>query len=43
MLIGSFTLFWLNLSPFYIEKEKKHNETLKILYDKYGTSMNMLN
>lgn len=42
-LFGGFTLYWLNLSPFYLKKETEQINTLKTLWKKLGTNMKVYN
>lgn len=42
-ILGGFTLFWLNLSPFYVRKESSQVETLRTLFSKIGFSMKIYN
>jgi hypothetical protein len=42
-LTGGFTLFWLNLSPFYINKETEQERALKTMWVKIGSSMKRYN
>ena len=41
--MGLGTIFWLNLSPFYIAKEKAQVTTLQNIYDKIGSGMKDFN
>lgn len=43
LLTGGFTLFWLNLSPFYLSKETEQERALKTLWSKIGINMKMYN
>ena len=42
-MTGGFTLFWLNLSPFYVKKENEQERALRTMFDKIGYSMKMYN
>lgn len=37
------SILWLNLSPFYVSKEREQERTLDLLYHKVGTSMKSFN
>jgi hypothetical protein len=43
LLVGGFTLFWLNLSPFYVSKESEQVRALKTMWNKVGSSMKVYN
>lgn len=42
-ITGGFTLFWLNLSPFYLKKEGEQERALKTMWQKIGYSMKIYN
>lgn len=42
-ITGGFTLFWLNLSPFYLKKEGEQERALKTMWQKIGHSMKIYN
>lgn len=42
-LFGGFTLFWLNLSPFYIQKENEQIRALKTIWAKIGINIKVYN
>jgi hypothetical protein len=42
-LFGGFTLLWLNLSPFYIQKENEQIRALKTIWSKIGINMKVYN
>lgn len=37
------TLLWLNLSPFYVKREKAQHAMLRLLYERVGPMVNSLN
>ncbi len=43
LLTGGFTLFWLNLSPFYIQKESEQIRALKTIWTKIGVNIKVYN
>ena len=42
-IFGGFTIFWLNLSPFYIKKEDEQVRALKTMWTKIGFNMKTYN
>ena len=36
-------MFWLNLSPFYLQKESEQERALKTMWSKVGVTMKMYN
>lgn len=40
---GGFTLFWLNLSPYYLRKETEQIRVLKTMWSKLGSTMKTYN
>lgn len=43
MLLGGFTLGWLNLSPFYVNKENEQIRALKTMWAKIGSNVKTYN
>jgi hypothetical protein len=43
LLFGGFTLGWLNLSPFYVNKENEQIRALKTMWSKVGSNVKTYN